>query len=418
MLKLFYFFKGYLFIRVSGVSAERFMNLCGIRHMMLWNIKQDGDSYTMCISLKSFFGIRDIVRKTSTRVAVLKRIGLPFLLPGIKKRWFFPVFLFFALTVFILSQFLIWDVKVKGNQEIEKEGILVFLEEYGVKEGILKKQLDTGLLEKELRKKYPEITWVSVYLDGNSLVVHLKENDKPIPEEEDTAEKPHKEGFLEEETGMDICAVKEGKVISMVTRTGTPLVAPGDSVSVGDVLIRGIVEINDNEGNVRETVNVHADGDVIIESIIRTKLQTPAVKTVTEETGRSRKYTYVRWGDRYRVIQLFKIPYQDYQAIPHAYMQTDERLGIVLELGEMEIKEEIKRETEKTKEEYEAELSKMLEEYIATLSEKAIQIKGKNVKIKKNADSVILTGTLKAQGPFFEGKETEIEEVLPEVTDE
>ena len=92
MLKLFYFFRGYLWIRVSGASAERFINLCGIRHMMLWDIKKEEESYVMCISLKSFFEMKDIVRKTSTKVVILKRIGLPFLLPGVKKRWFFPAF--------------------------------------------------------------------------------------------------------------------------------------------------------------------------------------------------------------------------------------------------------------------------------------------------------------------------------------
>ena len=105
MLKLFYFFRGYLWIRVSGEAASRFINLCGIRHIMLWNIRQDGESYTMCISLKSFFEMKDIVRKTSTRVAVLKRIGLPFLMSGVKKRWFFPVFLLVVTVLFCLSQF-------------------------------------------------------------------------------------------------------------------------------------------------------------------------------------------------------------------------------------------------------------------------------------------------------------------------
>ena len=101
MLKLFYFFRGYLWIRVSGASAERFINLCGIRHMMLWDIKKEEESYVMCISLKSFFEMKDIVRKTSTRVAVLKRIGLPFLMSGVKKRWFFPVFLLVCFPAFL-----------------------------------------------------------------------------------------------------------------------------------------------------------------------------------------------------------------------------------------------------------------------------------------------------------------------------
>jgi len=410
MLKLFYFFRGYLWIRVSGASAERFINLCGIRHMMLWDIRQDGASYTMCISLKSFFEMKDIVRKTSTKVAILKKIGLPFLMSGVKKRWFFPAFLIVVAIVFFLSQFFLWNIHILGNQTISRESILLFLEEHEIKKGILLKNVDTQLLEKEMRKAYPEITWISVYLDGNSLALHLKENDKPIPEEEDAGEKLHKEGFLEEETGMDICANKAGTVVSIVTREGTPMVQVGDEVQVGDVLIRGSVEIFDNEGNVRECVNVHADGDVILEGIIRTGFDIPLMKTVKTETGNYKKYTFCRCGDRYRIWHLFAVPYEDYLAIPHTYSRMGEKLGFTLEFGEMEIRETVKVVREKEKEEYTEELSEKLEEYIASLDKKAIQIKGKNVRIKKNADTVTLTGILKVQGPFVERKETKVQE--------
>ena len=55
----------------------------------------------------------------------------------------------------------------------------------------------------------------------------------------------------------------------------------------------------------------------------------------------------------------------------------------------MEIREVVKVVREKTEEEYTKELSDKLE---------------------KNANTVTMTGTLKAQGPFVERKETEIRE--------
>lgn len=419
MLKLFYFFRGYLWIRVSGDGASRFINLCGIRHMMLWNIKQDGESYTMCISLKSFFEMKDIVRKTSTRVVILKRIGLPFLMSGVKKRWFFPAFLLIVGILFFLSQFLLWNIHIQGNQELPEESVMLFLEEHEIKKGMLLKDVDTELLEKEMRKTFQEITWISVYLDGNSLTLDIKENDKPIHDEETAEGKLHKEGFLEEKTGMDICANKTGTIISIITREGTPMVQVGDEVSVGDVLIRGNVEIFDNEGNVREIINVHADGDILLECRIRTSFEIPLMKTVKTETGNYKKYTFYRYGNRYRIWHFFTIPYEEYQAVPHTYARIGEKMGLTLEVGEMEIREVVKVAREKTKEEYTAELSDKLKEYMASLSEKAIQIKGKNVRIKKNANTVAMTGTLIAQGPFYERKETKIqEESLDDAIDE
>ena len=152
-------------------------------------------------SLKSFFEMKDIVRKTSTRVVVLKRIGLPFLMSGVKKRWFFSAFLLVIAVVFLLSQFILWNIHIEGNQRITEEKVLLFLEEHEVKKGVRLQEVDTELLEKEMRKTFPEITWISVYLEGNSLTLSIKENDRPIPEEDTAEEKLHKEGFLEEEKG-------------------------------------------------------------------------------------------------------------------------------------------------------------------------------------------------------------------------
>ena len=408
MLKLFYFFRGYLWIRVSGGGASRFINLCGNRHMMLWDIKKEGDSYTMCISLKSFFEMKDIVHKTSTRVVVLKRIGLPFLMPGVKKRWFFPAFLVVVAILFVLSQMFLWNIHIMGNQEISEESVQLFLEGQGIKKGMMLRNVDTDLLEKEMRKEFAAITWISVYLDGNSLTLNIKENDKPIPKADTEKEKLHKEGFLEEEKGMDICANKAGTIISIVTRTGTPLVQIGDEVQVGDVLIQGSVEIFDNEGNVRERVNVHADGDIVLESSIQTSFEIPLLKIVETETGNHKRYTFSRFGDSYRIWHLFSIPYAQYRAYPQAYFHTGDKLGLPFEAGEMEVREIVKVRCEKEEEEYSAELFGKLEEYSATLAQKAIQIKGKNVRIKKNADTVTLMGTLKVQGPFVERKETKI----------
>ncbi len=418
MLKLFYFFRGYLWIRVSGGGAPRFMNLCGIRHMMLWDIKQDGDSYTMCISLKSFFEMKDIVHKTSTRVVVLKRIGLPFYLSGVKKRWFFPAFLVAAGIFFLTSQLFLWNIHIQGNRSISEESVMLFLEECQIKKGILLRKVDTELLEKEMRKTFPAITWISVYLEGNSLTLNIKENDRPIPEEGAEQEKPHKEGFLEEEQSMDICADRAGRVVSIVMRTGTPMVRAGDEVEVGDVLIRGSVDIFDNEGNVREQVRVHADGEVILESTISTTFDASLIKIVETETGNYKKYTFVRWGGNYRILRLFAIPYGEYRAYPHAYFYPGERLGLAFEMGEMEIREIKKIRKEKEKAEYTAELEKKLEEYSATLQEKAIQIIGKNVRIEKSTDTVTLKAAFKVRGPFYERKESKIIEESLDAVDE
>ena len=77
MIQVIRYIKGYLAIRVWGFSPERFMNLCSNHNIFLWDIENHGEYYTMKISLKGFFKLKGITRKTGTRVAVTQRYGLP-----------------------------------------------------------------------------------------------------------------------------------------------------------------------------------------------------------------------------------------------------------------------------------------------------------------------------------------------------
>ena len=71
MEKLFHFLRGYVKIRVWGYSPERFINLCGNRDILLWDIARHGAYYTMCISIRGFRQLKPITKKTKTRVAIL-----------------------------------------------------------------------------------------------------------------------------------------------------------------------------------------------------------------------------------------------------------------------------------------------------------------------------------------------------------
>lgn len=85
MIGIIRYLKGYVKIRVWGYSPERFMNLCTNRGIFLWGLSGDGSYYTMYMSLSDYFTIRDIVKKTKTRAAVLERHGLPFFFEGCPK---------------------------------------------------------------------------------------------------------------------------------------------------------------------------------------------------------------------------------------------------------------------------------------------------------------------------------------------
>ena len=254
MIRFLKYMKGYLRIRVWGFSPERFMNLCSNKGILLWDIVREGDVYCMDITLKGFWELRPIAKKTGTRVAVLERYGLPFFLPKLLKRKMFVAGLFLTIAFWICSSFFIWDIELNGNYQITEDVFQSFLKENQVKIGMRIDELDIEELEKQIRRTFPQITWASAKLNGTKLQIDVKENDAPI-----TIEKP------DATPGTDLVAEYDGTVVAMIVRSGVPQVAIGDTVEQGTVLVEGKVPVYNEDATVREYTYVDADADILLE---------------------------------------------------------------------------------------------------------------------------------------------------------
>ena len=211
MIKFLKYIRGYLRIRIWGFSPERFMNLCSNKGVLLWDIVREGDVYYMNISLKGFWELRPILRKTGTRVAVLERYGLPFFLPRLLKRKVFVLGFLLAIAFWTLSSFYIWDIELSGNYQITEDIFESFLKANAVTVGMRRDSLDIEELEKEIRRTFPQITWASAKLSGTKLLIEIKENDAPI-----VVEKP------ESTLGTDLVAGYDGTIAAMIVRSGVP----------------------------------------------------------------------------------------------------------------------------------------------------------------------------------------------------
>ena len=78
---------GYVTIRLRDGEIERFVNMCRYKEIPLWNVYWDTKRKRLYadISLKNFWRLRPIVRKTHAVPIVVKRHGGPFLLSSIQK---------------------------------------------------------------------------------------------------------------------------------------------------------------------------------------------------------------------------------------------------------------------------------------------------------------------------------------------
>ena len=112
--------------------------------------------------------------------------------------------------------------------------------------------IDHEKIEKQIRKHYDGIGWVSVNKKGSRLLVNVREmtKDKII-----TKKKP-----------ADLVASDDGKVISIVTSAGTAKVRKGKKVKKGKVLISGIVPVVGDNDEVIRKLKVRADGIVLLKN--------------------------------------------------------------------------------------------------------------------------------------------------------
>lgn len=268
LLKIIRYIKGYIRIRVIGYSAERFLNACSHKGIFLWGLKPVGGAYEMNITIKGFRQLKPIIRKTGTKVVIVRRFGLPFFLHKYRKRkLFFGGAFLFVVMIIAMSRF-IWNIDITGNQSRTDESILEFLGSKNVEDGMPKSDVDCARIVKDIRKEYDDIIWVSASIKGTRLIIQVKENEDSLPVVNKTEEEKEQEA---RENATDIVADQECVITDIVPRKGIAMVKEGDQVKKGDILISGQVPVNNDAGETIAYQYHESDADIRDRRPLRTK---------------------------------------------------------------------------------------------------------------------------------------------------
>ena len=84
--KFFHFLKGYVILNLTGFKIERFLYIAVKRGLVVTDIsRKNGDQLTLKMSIRDFFKVWPIAKKTGTRVKIVKKAGLPIILKKYKK---------------------------------------------------------------------------------------------------------------------------------------------------------------------------------------------------------------------------------------------------------------------------------------------------------------------------------------------
>ncbi len=384
--KIFGWFLGILYVKATGREAERFVNLCRNHGIILWGIsfRSEKEELYFYILLKDFYKLRRIVKKSKVFPVVIGRRGFPFFLQYIKKHLNFAAGVTCCFFLWILLSTRIWSIEVSGESYHTKESLIKYLNSISVYGGMAKKDLSCKRLRETIRKKYPDIGWISVEESGSKIHIRIKE--VQLKQKKKKEEKGH------------LIAETDGKVVSIVTRAGTAKVKAGKKVKKGKILISGVVKILGDGGETVETDYVHADGTVVLK-VQRT------YKDLLQKEYQKKIYT----GREKRLYECRVSGFQFFFYNPLKNLESYEKYDIIRDGGVLYEKlskrfpvQFYRTEAKETrfvsdtygKDDAEKILSERYADYLGKMREKGYVLKKEQVNLRDRRDAYYYEGTL------------------------
>lgn len=87
IIRFLRFVFGYVEFCAEGGFPERFINLCSVYHVRLWDVKRVKDKLYAKTMLRDYKNIREAVRRSGVKTRIIKKTGLLFLHLSSEREW-------------------------------------------------------------------------------------------------------------------------------------------------------------------------------------------------------------------------------------------------------------------------------------------------------------------------------------------
>ena len=326
---------GYVRVEVEGYYIERFINICQSKKILIWNLKREkGVKLYINIGISDFKKLKHIARKTNCKIKVKKKKGVPFILHRYKKRKIFAIFLILISFAIYTSSKYVWNIEIQVENNVAIENIKEDLYNLGLKKGVAKSKVETDKIINEIRLKRNDISWIGIDLKGTNVIVKIVKVD----------EKPE---LIDNSDYCNIVASKSGIIEKIIAQNGTALVAVGNEVHEGDVLIAGYME-----GKYTDKRYVHSLGEVQAKILYSQSEKIYLNQENLKETGAEEKKFQIKFNNFqinfYKTLSKFKI----YDTIyAEQNLKIFSNFYLPISVVEITNKEQIKEEKTYSKEE-------------------------------------------------------------------
>ncbi len=232
ILNIVRFLLGYVEFSACGGFPERFLNLCRIRGISLWNVRCDGNVLSGFADRNSYKKMRAIARSSGMKMRIEQKTGLSFFLNRHSRRVGLIAGMCIMAAVITVLSTRLWSIDVTGNINVSSEEIISAFEKAGIKKGMPTAKINPSEIEYIVQPMLKGISWVNINIRGSSALIEVRE----------TVENKDKSG---DGKPSNIVAAADGILIILRPFNGTPEIKTGNAVVKGDLLISGIEQNRD-----------------------------------------------------------------------------------------------------------------------------------------------------------------------------
>ncbi|MBQ8503711.1 MAG: sporulation protein YqfD [Clostridia bacterium] len=227
------FIRGYVIFEIKGGFIERFINLCAVNRIHIWDVEKKENSLSAGILIKNFKALRPILKKSGNRIKIKSKFGIPFFLHKNRKRIGLLFSALFFVAFFIIMNQFVWTIEVEGTEAVSHEEIIDITEELGLKVGSFIPHLKTSEISRNAVNYFDErLMWMAINIKGSKAVIEVRDY---IDEHEDKQFKDP----------CNLIADFDGTLLSVEVFNGDQEVSEGNAVKKGDLLISGVIENRD-----------------------------------------------------------------------------------------------------------------------------------------------------------------------------
>ena len=224
------FLRGTVRFSASGGFCERFINLCRVRGIRVWDLQVQDRRLSGCVYRRDYRRLRPIARTAGMVLHAEEKRGAVFFMRRNRKRAALPIAGGCFLLLLLLLSNCVWSIDAVGTEGISAETLLSVMEDAGLYVGVPRRKIDaSALAQYAMNKLNGKLSWVAVNLDAGRAVIEAR--DYIAPKDDETFGDP-----------CNVVADFDGLLLSLEVHSGARANREGNGVKKGDLLISGIIE--------------------------------------------------------------------------------------------------------------------------------------------------------------------------------